>query len=63
MVDNLFNIIARHIRNGSFPNTFKQAYEQISNRNINPVLQFINTFAANNKIAIPDRLNLRGPVS
>jgi hypothetical protein len=59
MIDNLYNIIGKHLRNGSFPNAFKQLYEQTKNRNINSVLQLIGVFAAINKIAIPDKLNFR----
>lgn len=62
MVDAIYNLVGRRLKNGAFPNVFRQTYEQVHIRNFHHVLQMIGQFAASNNLHLPDRLNLT-PIS
>lgn len=58
MVDTIYQLVSRRVKNGSFPNVFRQTYEQTAHRNCHSIIQMVGQFAASNNLHLPNRLNL-----
>jgi hypothetical protein len=57
MVEQICGFVARHLQNGTFPAQFKAAYEHTAHT-FDSLLQLITSFSQNNRLGIPDKLNL-----
>lgn len=42
MVDTIYRLVSKHLKNGSFPQVFRQTYEQSITRNFQAALQLIS---------------------